>query len=1538
MYRALRSPLGSRAVQVFQVHQLGAAKRLAPGAGNAVASSSNQGLKGIMLRRLMATQSDGSAKPPTKRAWLVLEDGTRLEGYSFGADKAMNGEVVFSTGMVGYTESLTDPSYRRQILTLTTPMVGNYGVPDPKVLDELGLPKAFESYKIHAAGLVVQDYSHHYSHWNAHFSLGDWLKQEGIPAISGIDTRMLTKKIRSRGAMLGRIEFEDGAKPELEDVNKKHLVEEVSVAEPRIYGNGNEVKILAVDCGIKYNIIRHLVRKGAEVKVVPWDHDIVKEMEHHQGLFLSNGPGDPTMCGTTVEHLKKLVNDPAFMKPIFGICLGNQLLGLAAGAKATKLPFGNRGQNQPVINMLTGKAFITPQNHGFAIDDTTLPAPWKPLFRNLNDHSNEGILHTQKPIFSAQFHPEAAGGPTDTEFFFDVFLDTVREQRKTIVFPPVKPTPVRPEVRKVLLLGSGGLSIGQAGEFDYSGAQAIKALKEEGLEVVLMNPNIASVQTNVDDKSSAKADQVYFLPVNPDYVEQVIKRERPDGLVLSMGGQTALNCGLELHHKGILAKYNVKVLGTQIDAIEASEDRQLFSDKLNEINEKIAPSITATTIAQALTAAEKIGYPCMIRSAYALGGLGSGICRDEAHLEEMAEKALSLSSQILVEKSLKGWKEVEYEVVRDAADNCITVCNMENFDPLGVHTGDSIVVAPSQTLSNEEYHMLRETALKVVRHLGIVGECNIQYALDPYSLEYCIIEVNARLSRSSALASKATGYPLAFVAAKLSLGITLPEIQNSVTKSTQACFEPSLDYIVTKIPRWDLSKFQGVATEIGSSMKSVGEVMAIGRTWEECIQKAMRMVDPAIEGFQTRKRYDDAAELEYELTNPSDKRLYAIAQVFAEKTKTVEEIHELTAIDHWFLRRLERISQHRDVLVKHGSGEGKLDSLPQGDLHLAKKLGYSDRQLGALMGTTDDAVRAKREAAGIVPAVKQIDTLAAEYPAKTNYLYCTYNGQEDDVVKGEGGVIVLGSGTYRIGSSVEFDWCGVSAIRALRGMGYRTTMVNYNPETVSTDYDECDQLYFDELSKERIVDIYNREGASGVVVSVGGQIPNNLAMPLHRVGVKIMGTTPEMIDQAEDRAKFSALMESLGIQQPAWKELADTESALAFAAQVGYPVLVRPSYVLSGAAMSVAFNDEALLRVLAHAADVSQEHPVVITKFVDGANEIEMDAVAQDGVVVAAAMHEHVENAGVHSGDATLMLPPQRISTYTAMRVNEATKKIAKALNITGPFNMQFLSKGKDVSVIECNLRASRSVPFVSKTMGVDFIEAAARCMVGEDVTGMNLPQLGQTGRPAGYVGVKAPMFSFTRLRGADPVLGVEMASTGEVACFGANIHEAFLKALISTGFKVPEKNILFSVQDSLRDDIIHSAFQLHSLGYNLYATKETYDFLQTCHVPCHLLHYPNQPEKHPNVLEHLKNGKIDLVINLPTPESKQVENNYLMRRTAVDFGVPLLTNIHLTKLFAEAITKYKKGELIGVQSKNLFDYYDAEAPEEAWTSPSEFH
>ncbi len=1063
------------------------------------------------------------------------------------------------------------------------------------------------------------------------------------------------------------------------------------------------------------------------------------------------------------------------------------------------------------------------------------------------------------------------------------------------------------DIKKAIILGSGALKIGEAGEFDYSGSQALKALKEEGVETILINPNIATIQTSTDI-----ADKIYFLPITPFFVEEVIKKEKPQGILLAFGGQTALNCGVALFKTGVLEKYNIKVVGTPVQSIIETEDRQFFANMLAEIDVYTPRSISAVNMEEAVAAAQKVGFPIIIRAAYTLGGLGSGFCENQEELKVLAQKAFSYSPQILVEESIKGWKEVEYEVVRDKYDNCITVCNMENFDPLGIHTGESIVVAPSQTLSNSEYHKLRAISIKIIRRVGVVGECNVQFALDPYSEDYRVIEVNARLSRSSALASKATGYPLAFVAAKLGLGYGLHELKNSVTKVTTAAFEPALDYCVVKIPRWDLTKFVGVSKNLGSSMKSVGEIMAIGRSFEEAIQKGIRMVGLGMHGFVANKEEISIEAIDEELSNPTDRRIFAIAEAF-NNNYTIDQIYEKTKIDRWFLQKLKNIINIKREL----EGKNTLEEVPENLLRIAKQSGFSDFQVArlALKSSNKDIqadllrVRNHRKATGILPFVKQIDTLAGEYPAQTNYLYLTYNGGEHDIdfKNDDKPVIVLGSGAYRIGSSVEFDWCSVNAVTTIKKEKYRSIMINYNPETVSTDYDTCDRLYFDELSFERVMDIIDLENPHGVVVSMGGQIPNNLAMKLHSQNVPVLGTSPVSIDNAENREKFSSLLDRLKIDQPRWARLSTIEEIHKFVHLVGYPVLIRPSYVLSGAAMNVVSNHDQLEHFLEMAVNVSKEHPVVVSEFIEEAKEIEIDAVANKGEMVAYAISEHVEFAGVHSGDATIVFPPQKLYIETLRRIKKIAREIAKGLEITGPFNMQFLAKDNDIKVIECNLRASRSFPFVSKVMKLNLIEIATKVILGIDV-----PKPDKSLFELDYVGVKAPQFSFARLLNADPVLGVDMASTGEVGCIGENYYEAILKAMLSVGYRVPVKNVLISSGPSRgKVELLNSAKMMRDRGFNIFATEGTSRFLAENGVENTHLHWPDEENKAPNTIDYIREKKIDLVINIPKNyTTRELKNGYKIRRSSIDYNIPLITNARVASAFIYAICKYKINDI----------------------------
>uniref|UniRef100_A0A915LG97 Carbamoyl phosphate synthase arginine-specific large chain n=1 Tax=Meloidogyne javanica TaxID=6303 RepID=A0A915LG97_MELJA len=1401
--------------------------------------------------------------------YLELPEGliqTQIRANLFGATKSISGEIVFQTGMCGYIEALTDPSYAQQLLVLTYPLIGNYGAPkfgkcDPK-WSEL-LTGGFESDRIWPAALIVDRICEEgeYSHYEAATSLSQWLCDQGVTGLSGIDTRMLTKIIRTYGTLRAKIVIDSDQQDDIQfvNINEQNLVASVSRKSPKLFGNESDnslFNVLAIDCGIKFNQIRCLLQRNCKVMVVPWDYEF--NILDYDGLFISNGPGDPAKCTSLINRIASLLSSGTNI-PIFGICLGHQLLASAAGAKTYKMRFGNRGHNLPALHASSGRCFITAQNHGFAVDRNSLPKNWNELFINAND--------------SVQFHPEHCAGPDDTEWLFDVFVESMKIVKTTKDSVNLNQlinerlsftTNYREEVanqKKVLILGSGGLSIGQAGEFDYSGSQAIKALREMGIKSILVNPNVATVQT-----TKGFADRAYFLPVTKEFVTEIIKKERPTGLLCTFGGQTALNCAIDLFRDGVLEKFNVRVLGTSIEAIVRTEDRDLFKHEILKIGERVAEGSAAINIIDAEKAAEKIGYPVLVRAAYALGGLGSGFATSKEELNVIAKQAFAHSNQVLIDKSIQGWKEVgfyefnilstsfkiEYEVVRDAYDNCISVCNMENIDPVGIHTGESIVVAPSQTLNDHEYFMLRATALRVIRHFGIIGECNIQFALNPENMEYYIIEVNARLSRSSALASKATGYPLAYIAAKLALGASLPQLQNSVTGETTACFEPSLDYCVVKVPRWDLGKFARVSTKIGSSMKSVGEVMAIGRSFEEALQKALRMVNEHYEGFSPSlfKRKVERADLQ----EPTDLRIFALARaLFSEELKCdadqdyIDFVYKLCKINKWFLHCMRNIVDMYKRLQHHCSqycsekikyNKHTFPAL----LKEAKQIGFSDAQIAKLIESTELNVKNLRKQFGIFPYVKQIDTVAAEWPAKTNYLYLTYNGNEHDIdfLENTDSVIVLGSGVYRIGSSVEFDACSVGCVEELKRMGRQTIMINCNPETVSTDYDKCDRLYFEEISLEVVSQIYEYERPSGIILAFGGQAANNIALSLDSnltgLNFRVFGTAPKFIDEAEDRFKFSRALDELKIEQPKWKNAKNTSDAEIFCNSVGFPCLIRPSYVLSGAAMNVAHCVEDLRQFLNVAHSVADERTVVVSKFIENAKEIDVDVVCLNGKVLCMAISEHVENAGIHSGDATLVTPPQDLNEETRISINKIVRSIARRFMAVGPFNLQLIAKDNKLFVIECNLRVSRSFPFISKTLDFDFVGLATRAMMfsGEpkDFTFKPPP------KPNKF-GVKVPQFSFSRLSGADVVMGVEMLSTGEVACFGLSRQEAYLKGLLSTGFQLPTRAIFLSIGGPFKSEMLESVQTLFKLGYVLYGSKGTAHYYSCKGIPIKQLEWP---------------------------------------------------------------------------------------------------
>ena len=1427
------------------------------------------------------------------QAVLELEDGTKYYGQTFGYNKSVSGEVVFNTSMVGYIESLTDPSYAKQILVYTYPLIGNYGVPSDNY-DEQKILNKFESKKIQVEGVIVSENTDGNYHYESCKSFNNWLIENQIPGICNIDTRALTLKLREHGTIVGRIYNKNTDIPDFISYKNLDLVKMVSTEHEYVINEQGKFKVIVVDCGVKNSILKQLSKRDLHLRIVPYNCDFLKYFKNGQyhGLFLSNGPGDPHNNDILVNNIKDFLdyNETLDKKiPLFAICLGHQLLSLAIGCHIGKMKYGNRGINQPAMDMRNGMSYITSQNHGYALETISLPQDWTSFFINLNDLSNEGIIHKYKPYFSVQFHPEAKCGPEDTSFLFDMFLNKIKNSNFSEMTTLQVHDLEKPIYKKVLILGSGGLSIGQAGEFDYSGSQAIKALKEENIKTVLINPNIATVQTSWN-----MADEVYFLPVKTNFVEEVIKIEKPDGILATFGGQTALNCLRDLVEDCILDKYNVKIMGTPIETIIASEDRGIFAEKMNEINQPVAPSRTASNLVEALDAIEEIGFPVIIRAAFALGGLGSGFAENEDEFIEKINSALINSPQVLIEKSLKGWKEVEYEVVRDKFGNCITVCNMENFDPLGVHTGDSIVVAPSQTLTNDEYYMLRKASIDIIQHLGVVGECNVQYALDKYSKNYYVIEVNARLSRSSALASKATGYPLAYVAAKLSLEVPLSDIKNSVTKKTTAFYEPSLDYIVVKVPRWDLNKFSGVSKNIGSSMKSVGEVMAIGRSFEEAFNKALRMSDDSGDGIYSYKNIDITNDRLIEcLKNPCVERVSYIMKAFSINL-TVKQISNYTNIDLWFINKVYNI--YKTIVSFEGRN---IYDIGKDHLYNAKKIGLSDEQISRALKSNEDVVRNKRIQLNIKPVVKKIDTSGGEFPAETNYLYLTYNGSENDIEFNINGVIVLGCGSYRIGSSVEFDWCAVSCLDTLKKYNKHSIMINYNPETVSTDYDMCDRLYFEEITLERVLDIYQYENPEGVIVSVGGQVPNNIAIKLYNNNVKILGTNPISIDNAEDRSKFSDLLDKLNIDQPEWSKFTHIEDAIAFSNKVSYPVLIRPSYVLSGAAMKVIYNEKSLINYMKNIV-LSNEYPVVISKFIERSKEIEVDGVCRNGVLTNYAISEHIENAGVHSGDANIVLPAQKLYIETIKRIKKITRLITQALNISGPFNIQFLSKDNNIKVIECNLRASRSFPFVSKTYNVNFIEIATKIMLNVDFEPPAIQLYDMD-----YVCVKAPMFSFTRLPNVDPICGVEMASTGEVACFGTDIHDAFLKSLIATNHKIPLNNILVSIGNyDNRLYLVEYIKKLSLMNYNIYATETTSDFLNENNISNTKLLYsgPN------NVFDHIKNDMIEFMINIPNNDTNNdsITNGYKLRRSCINSSVPILTNIKLASLFINSLKYYR--------------------------------
>ena len=1419
--------------------------------------------------------------------YLQLKDGSTWKGYSFGYPLSISGEVVFNTAMVGYPETLTDPSYKGQILVLTYPSIGNYGIPSD-IMDENKLLKYFESSKIQISGLIISNYSQFESHWNSNTNLSNWLIEHKIPAIYGIDTRQLTIKLRDNGLLLGKLIINDNYIDEWYDPNTTNLVSLVSIKQPYILNdNPNYKTIIVVDCGIKYNIIRNLLNYNVRLKIVPWDYNFNLDIEREDiaGLFISNGPGNPSYCDKTIEHIRLFISNNTNHIPIFAICLGHQLLALAIGAHITKLKYGNRSLNQPCIDLRTARCHITPQNHSYVVNENTLPMGWKQLFYNANDNSNEGIIHEKYPYLSVQFHPEGKCGPSDTNYLFQSFISSVEKKRMVNEMPKW----ITPKTyHNILLLGSGGSTIGPVSEFDYSGSQVIKALKEMNVRVILINPNIATVQTSND-----MVDKLYFYPVTKDYIEEVIKIEQPDGIIITFGGQTALKSSIELYKSGILDKYNVKVIGTPIETIIKIDDREILSQEMIKINEPISYCKSITTIEEAIDTANDIGYPVMYRNGFYDGCMGSGFADNQVELVEKLT-TMDLSKSVLIEKSILGWKKIEYEVVRDQYDNCITICNMEHLEPTDVHIGDSIVVVPSQTLSNDEYYMLRTSSIKITRHLGIIGECNVQFALNPNSNQYYIIEVNARLSRSSALASKATGYPLAYIAAKLGLGENLSVIRNGITKKTTACYEPTLDYLVVKIPKWDLSKFSKVNNKIGSATMSVGEVMAIGRNFEETLQKAIRMVDDSKQGFQSINIPPE--EIDDILIRPSPLRLYVISNAL-DMGYSIQKINKLTHIDLWFLAKLDNIHKITKALINY-----IYPQLPTILLKEAKQIGFSDKSIGTHILTNEINIRELRIKHNIKPVVKQIDTSSGEYPAEINYLYTTYNGLYHDIDyqkttldnDNNNSIIVLGGGVYRTNSSVEIDWCAVSAIRTLKKEEKTTIVINYNPETVSTDYDETDRLYFEEISLERVLDIYQLEKPFGVIISVGGQTPNNISLELSNNNVKILGTQPDNIDKTEDRNKFSNLLDSIYVDQPEWEQLTNLDSAIQFCKSIDYPCLIRPSYVLSGALMKVVYNHDELEKYLTTpTTQISNEHPVVISKFMKDHKEIEIDAVANKGELICYGISEHVENAGVHSGDATLILPAQKLYLETVKRIKKITRMIAKSLDVSGPFNIKFLSKDNNIKVIECNLRASRSFPFVSTCFGVNFIELSTLIMLDIPFPKPNL-NIGDID----YVCIKKPMFSFSRLPNTDTILGVEMNSTGEVVTFSDNIKDAYINSMVASGLKIPKQKILIIIEaNTILYELQKDIEKLIKNKFTIYTNQTTYQLLENINIPSNVI-------QDTDLYSQLRNNKIELIINIPYSEEDRLQH-FKLRRTAIEHNIPIMTNIKTIKLLISSINNY---------------------------------